>query len=139
MGNSGNRVISKKFFNSSLMLRAYEHVNEKLAEKIKSIWEDQGIQKAYELRSSYNLMDSASYFLSKVESICKPDFIPTKDDIVRTRQKTTGIVETDFIIDGNHFKIVDVGGQRNERKKWVHTFDDVTAVIFVTSLSEYSK
>jgi len=33
----------------------------------------------------------------------------------------------------------DVGGQRNERKKWIHCFDDVTAVIFVAALSEYDQ
>lgn len=32
-----------------------------------------------------------------------------------------------------------VGGQRNERRKWIHAFDDVTAIIFVTSLSEYDQ
>jgi guanine nucleotide-binding protein G(i) subunit alpha len=33
--------------------------------------------------------------------------------------------------------MVDVGGQRNERRKWIHVFDSVTAIIYVTSLSEY--
>jgi hypothetical protein len=33
----------------------------------------------------------------------------------------------------------DVGGQRNERKKWIHCFEDVTAVIFVVGLSEYDQ
>lgn len=33
----------------------------------------------------------------------------------------------------------DVGGQRNERKKWIHCFDDVTAIIFVASASEYDQ
>ena len=33
----------------------------------------------------------------------------------------------------------DVGGQRNERKKWIHCFDGVTAVIFVVGLSEYDQ
>jgi len=43
----------------------------------------------------------------------------------------------DFVIDGNKFKIFDVGGQRNERKKWIHCFENVTAVLFVGVLSEY--
>jgi hypothetical protein len=46
-------------------------------------------------------------------------------------------VENSFIVDGNHFKIYDVGGQRNERKKWIHCFSEVTAVLFVAALSEY--
>ena len=33
----------------------------------------------------------------------------------------------------------DVGGQRNERKKWIHCFDSVTAVIFVAAISEYDQ
>jgi len=35
------------------------------------------------------------------------------------------------------FRIVDVGGQRSERKKWIHCFEGVTAVIFVSALNEY--
>jgi len=33
--------------------------------------------------------------------------------------------------------MVDVGGQRNERKKWIHCFSEVTAVLFVVGMSEY--
>ncbi len=44
-----------------------------------------------------------------------------------------------YDIDGSPFEIYDVGGQRNERKKWIHCFDDVTAVIFVVALSEYDQ
>jgi len=32
---------------------------------------------------------------------------------------------------------VDVGGQRTERRKWLHVFDDVTAVLFCVALDEY--
>ncbi|CAL8078853.1 unnamed protein product [Calicophoron daubneyi] len=33
--------------------------------------------------------------------------------------------------------LLDVGGQRSERKKWIHCFEGVTAIIFVAALSEY--
>ena len=36
-------------------------------------------------------------------------------------------------------KCTNLGGQRNEQKKWIHCFDDVTAVIFVAALSEYDQ
>jgi len=32
-----------------------------------------------------------------------------------------------------------VGGQRNERKKWIHCFEDVTAVLFLAALSAYDQ
>jgi guanine nucleotide-binding protein G(i) subunit alpha len=46
-------------------------------------------------------------------------YIPSEQDVLRTRVRTTGIVENDFVIDGNQFKMFDVGGQRNERKKYL--------------------
>jgi GTPase SAR1 family protein len=33
----------------------------------------------------------------------------------------------------------DVGGQRNERRKWIHCFDNVHAVLFVAAISEYDQ
>ena len=35
--------------------------------------------------------------------------------------------------------LVDVGGQRSERKKWLHCFASVDAVVFVAALSEYDQ
>ena len=33
----------------------------------------------------------------------------------------------------------DVGGQRSERKKWIHCFEGVTSIIFCTAISEYDQ
>merc|ERR1712106_1272465 len=53
------------------------------------------------------------------------------------RVKSSGIVETKCEIKTMRFRIVDVGGQRSERKKWIHCFEGVTAIIFVVELSGY--
>ena len=37
-----------------------------------------------------------------------------------------------------HFRLVDVGGQRSERRKWIHCFEDVSSIIFLASLAEYN-
>ena len=37
-----------------------------------------------------------------------------------------------------HFSMFDVGGQRDERRKWIQCFNDVTAIIFVTACSSYN-
>lgn len=76
-------------------------------------------------------------YLNSLDRLIQSDYIPTQQDVLRTRVKTTGIVETTFILKKHRFRIVDVGGQRSERKKWIHCFDGVTAVIFVSALNEY--
>ena len=49
------------------------------------------------------------------------------------------MIEQRFEIDKKVLHIYDVGGQRNERKKWIHCFENVTAVIFVAALSCYDE
>ena len=37
------------------------------------------------------------------------------------------------------YSMFDVGGQRSERKKWIHCFENVTSIIFCVALSEYDQ
>ena len=59
-------------------------------------------------------------------------------DILRCRVLTSGIFETKFTVDKVNFHMFDVGGQRDERRKWIQCFNDVTAIIFVTACSSYN-
>eukprot|EP01083_Nonionella_stella_P215943 776793_1 len=85
------------------------------------------------------LTDGAQYFFNRITHIGQADYVPDEEDILRCRVRTTGIVETAFEITGVHFRMFDVGGQRNERKKWIHCFENVTSVIFVAAMSEYDQ
>lgn len=108
-----------------------------IAKDITMLWEDAGIQKAFDRRSEFQLSDCVDYYMDKISELGEPDYQPTVQDVLRTRAKTTGIIETEFMIDGNKFRLVDVGGQKSERKKWMNCFEDVTAIIFCVALSEY--
>jgi hypothetical protein len=103
----------------------------------KQLWADKAIQEAYVNRSKFQLPDSAVYYFERIDEIAAPEYVPTEQDILRSRVKTSGIVVNDFLVEGNEFKMIDVGGQRNERKKWIACFEGVTAVLFIGVLSEY--
>lgn len=83
-----------------------------------ALWRDGGIQKAVQRASEFHLLDSAPYFLEAAERILLATYEPNTQDILRSRIATTGIIETEFIIDRLLFRMYDVGGQRGERKKW---------------------
>jgi len=114
-------------------------VDARVCAAVKVLWVDSGIQSAYSQRSKFQLNDSAAFYFNMVDKIAAPGYMPTIEDLLKSRVRTSGIVEEAYKIDGVDFVMYDVGGQRNERKKWIHCFDDVTAVIFVASLSEYDQ
>jgi len=104
---------------------------------MKRLWHDHGVQACFHRSREYQLNDSAAYYLNALDRISAQNYRPTQQDVLRTRVKTTGIIETQFKFKNLHFKMFDVGGQRSERKKWIHCFEGVTAIIFCVALSGY--
>jgi len=114
--------------------------NQEIGNAVKTLWNDEGIKETFALgMKKYQLNETADYFFENVDRYLEDDYVPTYDDILRARVRTTGIEEATFIFDKISFRVVDVGGQRSERRKWIHCFDCVTAVIFCASLSGYDQ
>ena len=109
------------------------------APAFKDMYLDPGTAEAIERAAEYQLNDSTIYFWERAGELLKHDYTPTEQDVLRARVRTTGIVQQNFQIGEKKYTMFDVGGQRNERRKWIHCFDNVTAVIFVTAISEYDQ
>lgn len=59
--------------------------------------------------------------------------------MLQARLRTTGITETLFELGQMNFRMMDVGGQRSERKKWIHCFEGVQCLLFMVALSGYDQ
>lgn len=111
-----------------------------LVHAIATLWADGGIQLAFSRSREFQLNDSAPYYFEAIARIGVSGYIPTDQDVLRTRVKTTGIIEETFEMeDGTIYRMFDVGGQRSERRKWIHCFEAVTGLLFLAALSEYDQ
>ena len=108
-------------------------------EPIKDVWPDPGVQESYDRRREYQLPESASYYLQDIVRISAENYLPTEQDIFCVRVPTTGIIEYPFDLQEVRFRMVDVGGQRSERRKWIHCFANVSAIFFFLPLAEYDQ
>lgn len=106
---------------------------------VKTLWDDATVQKAWERRAEFQVVETNKKFFDDIDRVMAFDYVPSEQDLLCTRVRTSGIIQKEYEIDGVNFVMFDVGGQRNERKKWIHCFDDVHAVIFVAAISEYDQ
>src|SRR5699024_5293814 len=77
----------------------------------------------------------------------KSDYIPTTQDILFCRIKTTSISEIEFTTPvpkkygggSANFLVYDVGGQRGERRKWIQVFDVINDTLFIIEASDFDQ
>ena len=107
-----------------------------VSDSIARLWRDAGVRRCFERSREYQLNDSASYYFDSIGRIGQANYLPSDQDVLRSRVKTTGITETSFQIGELRYRLFDVGGQRSEvrcplttraarvqRKKWIHCFE----------------
>nr|CAN82879.1 hypothetical protein VITISV_008553 [Vitis vinifera] len=123
----------------------YPRLTRELANEIETLWKDAAIQETYSRGNELQVPDCAHYFMDNLERLSDANYVPTKEDVLYARIRTTGVVEIQFSPVGENkksgevYRLFDVGGQRNERRKWIHLFEGVTAVIFCAAISEYDQ
>ncbi|WFD34947.1 Guanine nucleotide-binding protein alpha-2 subunit [Malassezia cuniculi] len=106
---------------------------------IEALWRDPVIPDLMARSTEFYLMDNASYFFDNCARIATPSYVPTENDVLHARSQTVGISETRFSMGNMSIHLFDVGGQRSERRKWIHCFEAVTSIIFCVALSEYDQ
>lgn len=123
--------------------RRVDEIPDKHQEIILKIFGDSNVKRCIIHHDTFHLTHSALYFLNKLSDIFDENYIPTIEDILMERTPSTGIREYLFSLQqrGSRyiFRMIDVGGQKNERRKWIHAFEKVNAVIYLTAISEFDQ
>jgi guanine nucleotide-binding protein subunit alpha len=106
---------------------------------MKGLWADAAVQQTIRRGNEYALHDNIQYYYANIDRLFRKDYLPNDQDVLRSRLRTTGITETLFELGQLNYHMFDVGGQRSERKKWVHCFEGVHCLMFVAALSGYDQ
>ncbi|KAI1716189.1 g-protein alpha subunit domain-containing protein [Ditylenchus destructor] len=89
--------------------------------------------------NEFYVPDNTYYLFSQATRILQPQYRPTERDVIHARASTTGVHEIIFVFRKFGIRLIDVGGQKTERRKWIHCFENVTAILFVVALSCYNQ
>lgn len=113
--------------------------DKRVKEAMVALWKDAGVQKAVAKGHEFALHDNLNYYFQNIDRMFQPDWVPDDQDVLHARLRTTGITETVFELRDLTFRMMDVGGQRSERKKWIHCFEGVQCLLFMAALSGYDQ
>jgi hypothetical protein len=134
-------------------------ITQEVAKSMKMLWGTEQVQKVWKERANYQILGAVEHFISRIDALSASDYISTDEDILYARVRTSGIVEEKYDVEQSPLvffgeflpannliwnnneltTFIDVGGARNERKKWIHAFDSVSALVYVVGISEYDQ
>jgi guanine nucleotide-binding protein G(i) subunit alpha len=136
--------ISEELMNSKNFMNGLDEeakLDENIANHISKLWKDPAIRITFEHSNLFHMPahESAEYFFNRVLDIAQSGYIPSFEDILRCKARTSGIQTVEFIHGHHNVKLLDTGGQRNERKKWKKAFPGTDVILFVAAISEYDQ
>lgn len=113
---------------------------EEQRQTVERVWKHTLTQMSYANRGDFAFdFGDIEYFFNKLDVLSDPQYVMSHDDITYVRSKTSGVYEQSVVINGFPMTFIDVAGQRSSRKKWIGCFSDVTAVIWISALSNYNE
>lgn len=113
--------------------------DQRLSDSIGTLWAVPAVKARFAETAKVRLNTACEHFFESLERISSAEYVPTDKDILLQRRPTTGLIEETIDHNDTTFTMVDVGGQRNERRKWIHQFENVAAVVYVVSLSAFDE
>lgn len=122
-----------------LGLNVQTKLSEEITDAVRGLWSDLGVKEAVRRSGEFQLNDSAPYYFNSIERISQSQYLPTDHDILRSSCKNTGISNITLKMGELRYKVLDTGGQRSERRKWIYCYENVTVLVYVASLSEYNQ
>lgn len=109
-----------------------------VVDAIEELWiRSDAIHQTYERRGEFWILEGVDYYFEHMRRFAEPDYTPTEEDVIMARKRTTGVVETEIKYGGVLWSVIDVGGQRSERRKWLNIFDNVKCILYVVNLAGY--
>ena len=116
-----------------------QQVTSEIADAIEILWREDAIRLIYDLRATTKIHESSAHFWDDIRRISKPDYMPTDEDILLVKWRRTRVEEHKFQSKDIIFHIFTKGGYETKREKWLHCFQSVRAVVFVSVLSDYDE
>ncbi|KAJ7669001.1 guanine nucleotide binding protein, alpha subunit [Mycena rosella] len=113
------------------------------AADIMTLWAAPEVQQGLRDRE-ITLQEQSGYFLDEVERICRDDYVPTSDDILRARVHTIGPEEHIINMESTtenvrSWTIYDMGGSTSQQLIWAQFFDSVHVIIFLVPVSAFNE
>lgn len=144
-----NCMDSKEYEDIKLMLRSERAagnacLSEKVANVMKSLIQSPDFNRTIEEKNQAEIQLQDCWYTFAEELKAYPawggdGWVPSVEDCVRARARTSGIITESVVIEDLPFVLYDVGGQRSERRKWMHMFENCMACMYVVAMSEYDQ
>ncbi|KAJ0967673.1 hypothetical protein J5N97_024590 [Dioscorea zingiberensis] len=74
----------------------HPYLTSEVAKEIEALWNDAAIQETYSRGDIPQIPDCAQYFMENLERFSDVNYVPTKEDVLYARVRTSGVVEIHF-------------------------------------------